>query len=89
MEEPELYLHPHGCRHFYRLLQEFSEVGLQIIYSTHERSFVNVGDFDSVHIVRKVAKPTGNRTEPKFVRHNNIMKNFEQALHKEIVALFV
>lgn len=37
----------------------------------------------------RVAKPTGNRTQPKFVRHNNITKNFEQALHKEIVALFV
>jgi putative ATP-dependent endonuclease of the OLD family len=58
MEEPELYLHPHGCRHFYRLLQEFSQAGLQVIYSTHERSFVNVGDFDSVHIVRKVVGHT-------------------------------
>lgn len=58
MEEPELYLHPHGCRHFYRLLQEFSQGGLQVIYSTHERSFVNVGDFDSVHIVRKVGMQT-------------------------------
>ena len=58
LEEPELYLHPHGCRHFYRLLQEFSGAGLQIIYTTHERSFVNVGDFDSVHIVRKIAQQT-------------------------------
>jgi predicted ATP-dependent endonuclease of OLD family len=58
MEEPELFLHPHGCRHFYRLLQEFANAGLQIIYTTHERSFVNVGDFDSIHIVRKVAGQT-------------------------------
>jgi|SRR5580704_4942409 putative ATP-dependent endonuclease of OLD family len=58
LEEPELYLHPHGCRHFYRLLQQFSGAGLQIIYTTHERSFVNVGDFDSVHIVRKSAQQT-------------------------------
>ena len=57
-EEPELYLHPHGCRHFYRLLQEYARAGLQVIYSTHERSFVNVGDFDSVHVVRKVAGRT-------------------------------
>jgi predicted ATP-dependent endonuclease of OLD family len=68
MEEPELYLHPHGCRHFYRLLQEFSNAGLQIIYSTHERSFVNVGDFDSVHIVRKV----GGKTEVISGRSLNI-----------------
>lgn len=58
IEEPELYLHPHGCRHFYRLLQEFSRAGLQIVYTTHERSFVNVGDFDSVHIIRKVGGQT-------------------------------
>jgi predicted ATP-dependent endonuclease of OLD family len=58
LEEPELYLHPHGCRHFYRLLHEFAGHGLQVIYTTHERSFVNVGDFDSVHIVRKKAGQT-------------------------------
>lgn len=68
MEEPELYLHPHGCRHFYRLLQEFAQGGLQIIYSTHERSFVNVGDFDSVHIVRKI----GGQTEVTSGRALNI-----------------
>jgi putative ATP-dependent endonuclease of OLD family len=59
LEEPELYLHPHGCRHFYKLLREFADNGLQVIYTTHERSFVNVGDFDSVHIVRK----SGGQTE--------------------------
>jgi predicted ATP-dependent endonuclease of OLD family len=58
IEEPELYLHPHGCRHFYRLLQEFSNAGLQVIYTTHERSFVNAGDFDSIHIVRKLGGQT-------------------------------
>ena len=43
IEEPELYLHPHGCRHFYRLLRELSQGDLQIIYSTHERAFVSGG----------------------------------------------
>ena len=37
----------------------------------------------------RVAKPSGNRTEPKFVKHKNITKQFEQALHKEIAALFI
>jgi putative ATP-dependent endonuclease of OLD family len=68
LEEPELYLHPHGCRHFYRLLQEFSQAGLQVIYTTHERSFVSIGDFDSVHIVRKV----GHQTEVTSGRTLNI-----------------
>lgn len=36
----------------------------------------------------RVAKPTANKTEPKFVKHNNITKQFEQALHKEVAALF-
>jgi hypothetical protein len=37
----------------------------------------------------RVAKPSGNRTVPKFVKHNNITKQFEKALHEEIAALFV
>ena len=37
----------------------------------------------------RVAKPTANKTEPKFVKHNNITKRFEQALHQEVAALFV
>ena len=53
LEEPELYLHPHGCRHFYQLLKGLAGDGLQIVYTTHSRSFVDVGEFDSVHIVRK------------------------------------
>jgi len=58
IEEPELYLHPHGCRNFYRLLQELSQHGLQVIYTTHERSFVNAGEYETLHIVRKVAGST-------------------------------
>jgi putative ATP-dependent endonuclease of the OLD family len=59
IEEPELYLHPHGCRHFYNLLRELSDGNLQVIYTTHERSFVNAGDFESIHIVRKTGGETG------------------------------
>lgn len=58
IEEPELYLHPHGCRHFYKLLKELSETGVQIIYATHERSFVDMANFRSVHLVRKEAGKT-------------------------------
>ena len=53
IEEPELFLHPHGMRHFYRLLREFSNNGVQIVYATHERAFVSAGNHESVHIVRK------------------------------------
>jgi predicted ATP-dependent endonuclease of OLD family len=58
IEEPELYLHPHGCRHFYNLLKELSESGVQIIYATHERSFVDISNFQSLHLVRKESGET-------------------------------
>src|SRR5215469_9894254 len=35
----------------------------------------------------RVAKPSANKTEPKFVEHNNVTKQFKEALHKEIAAL--
>ena len=53
IEEPELYLHPHGSRHFYKILKELSQNGVQVIYTTHERSFVNVADLSSILLVRK------------------------------------
>lgn len=53
IEEPELYLHPHGCRHFYKILKELSQRDVQVIYTTHERSFVNVADLDSILLVKK------------------------------------
>jgi len=58
IEEPELYLHPHGCRHFYKLLKNLSNNGLQVIYTTHERSFVNFSNLESIHIVRKEGEET-------------------------------
>jgi putative ATP-dependent endonuclease of OLD family len=54
IEEPELNLHPHACRHFNSLLRELSEQGLQIIYTTHERSFVDVSNYEEIHLVLKV-----------------------------------
>jgi len=36
----------------------------------------------------RVAKPVGNRNEPKFAKHNNITKEFKRMLAKEISDLF-
>ena len=58
IEEPELYLHPHGCRHFYKLLKELANSGLQVIYTTHERSFIDISNFESIHIVKKEGDKT-------------------------------
>jgi predicted ATP-dependent endonuclease of OLD family len=66
IEEPELYLHPHGCRHFYTLLRQLSADGLQVIYATHERSFVSLEDFEAVHIVRKPGAATSVRSGGVF-----------------------
>jgi AAA15 family ATPase/GTPase len=54
VEEPELYLHPHACRHFYRLLQDLSvNANLQMIYTTHSRAFLDAGEFEAINIVRR------------------------------------
>jgi predicted ATP-dependent endonuclease of OLD family len=53
IEEPELFLHPHGCRHFYKILKNLSLNGVQIMYTTHERCFINVADYESVCLVKK------------------------------------
>lgn len=58
IEEPELYLHPHGCRHFRKLLQELADSGVQVIYTTHERSFIDLAQFQNIHLVRKDADET-------------------------------
>ncbi len=58
IEEPELYLHPHGCRHFYNILKDLSTHGVQIMYTTHERCFINIADFESVYVVKKENKET-------------------------------
>lgn len=73
IEEPELYLHPHGCRHFYKLLKDLAKKGVQIIYTTHERSFVQIENFDSICIVRKEGIST-NAFRHADVRDSNSTK---------------
>ncbi len=34
------------------------------------------------------AKPTGNQTEPNFIRSQNLTKKFKQALEKDVAGLF-
>lgn len=53
VDEPELYLHPHACRHFYSVLKALSEEGIQVIYSTHSPAFLDVADYQSIYLVRK------------------------------------
>lgn len=58
IDEPELYLHPHACRHFYSILKALSEGDVQVIYTTHSSAFLDVSDYQSIYLVRKTADST-------------------------------
>ncbi len=51
IEEPELFLRPQAQRYLYRLLRRFAEHGNQVLYSTHEPVFLNVGRLDELALV--------------------------------------
>jgi len=53
IQEPELYLHPHACRHFYSLLRDLSERGVQVVFTTHNPAFLDIADYRSIYLVRK------------------------------------
>jgi predicted ATP-dependent endonuclease of OLD family len=51
IEEPELFLRPQAQRYLYRLLRAFAENGNQVLYSTHEPAFLNVGRLEELALV--------------------------------------
>lgn len=53
IEEPELYLHPHGKRAFYRKLYELSQNGIQILYTTHDPLFLDLSEYKNINIINK------------------------------------
>ncbi len=50
-EEPELFLHPHGRRHLFRLLCDLAGNGTQVLYTTHSQDFVDLTKLDNVSLV--------------------------------------
>jgi len=54
-EEPELFLHPHGRRHLFRLLCDLSESGTQVVYTTHSQDFVDLTRINCVQLVKRTA----------------------------------
>ncbi|MHC4627343.1 MAG: ATP-dependent nuclease [Planctomycetota bacterium] len=50
-EEPELFLHPHGRRHLFRLLCALADNGTQVLYTTHSQDFVDLTRLDNVSLV--------------------------------------
>ncbi len=65
IEEPELFLRPQAQRYLYRLLRRFAENGNQVLYSTHEPVFLNVGRLDELALVEHSAHAGTTVIQPR------------------------
>ena len=52
-EEPELYQHPPQARHLANVLRALTDVGNQIILTTHSPYFVSGESFEEIRLIRK------------------------------------
>ncbi len=55
IEEPEVFLHPHRQRFFYKVLADLAANGNQVFYTTHSAHFVDIVAPENVCIVRRSA----------------------------------
>jgi len=53
IEEPEVFLHPHRQRFFYKVLADLAGSGNQVFYTTHSAHFVDIVAPENVCIVRR------------------------------------
>ncbi len=53
IEEPEIFLHPHRQRFFFKVLTDLVAQGNQVFYTTHSAHFVDITSPEHVCIVRK------------------------------------
>ncbi|MGO8904523.1 MAG: ATP-dependent nuclease [Solirubrobacteraceae bacterium] len=65
IEEPELFLRPQAQRYFHRLLRTFAENGNQVLYSTHEPAFLNVGRLEELALVEHSARTGTSVIQPE------------------------
>jgi len=90
IEEPELYLHPHACRYFYKLLFELAGDGIQVFYTTHERSFVDLMNYQNIHLVRMALGETyvtsGNSFSLSLNETTRIASKFDDTLNEVFFA---
>jgi len=64
IEEPELFLRPQAQRYLYRLLRTFAAGGNQVLYSTHEPAFLNVGRLGELALVEHSANEGTTVSQP-------------------------
>jgi putative ATP-dependent endonuclease of OLD family len=60
IEEPELYIHPQLQRTIYGLLKEFARSD-QVIYATHEPTFVDISAYHQIAVARKPSIAVGTQ----------------------------
>jgi predicted ATP-dependent endonuclease of OLD family len=69
IEEPELYLHPARSRYLASVFNTMVCNGkIQILLTSHSPHFVDLGNFDSVRIIKKA------NTETEAIKHTTAMK---------------
>jgi putative ATP-dependent endonuclease of OLD family len=88
IEEPELYLHPHACRHFYKLLLGMPSDEVQIVYTTHEGSFVEVTNCQNIHLVRKNPNGTYVRSGSEISFNLNEITKIASKFDRDLNEIF-
>lgn len=93
VDEPELYLHPHACRHFYSVLKALSQSGVQVVYTTHSPTFLDVADHRSIYLVHKENDKTnvseGSKAEVSSEDRLKMMTRFDTTMSEVLFAKVV
>ena len=87
IEEPEMYLHPHRQRFFYRTLSRLAE-GNQLIYSTHSPNFVTIPEFENVRVVYRDANDTTKVRASSLLADNQLREKLRKEFDPERNELF-
>lgn len=74
VEEPEIYLHPQARRHLFQILKEISRSNIQVIYTTHDSSFLDFPEFESVRKVYKVGAEGRQETKIKSLTSEELIE---------------
>ncbi len=53
IEEPEMFLTPHGDRYLYRIFRRLAGHGNQVLYTTHSPGLLNVSKLEEIHLVSR------------------------------------